>query len=421
MTRLYAAACLIVVALSAPFWEVSAQEQPDSCVACHQNFGDDRLGKPVKEFASDIHSTRGFGCVACHGGDANDPGMGAMDRAKGYIGKPARKELAQLCGRCHSDARFMRQYNPSLRVDQVAEYYTSVHGQRLSRNGDEKVAVCVSCHPAHSIRPPSDPRSSIHPLKVAETCGRCHADAKTMEPYKIATDQLGKYRESIHWRTMSVKGDLSAPTCNDCHGNHGAAPPGMSWVGNVCGQCHTVMAEFFAQSRHAKVFAQMGVPGCATCHSNHDIKETGDAMVSLEQPGVCVGCHTNQDNGGKVELQMRAVLDSLSGEYNKAHAILLQAERAGMEVSQAQFELNGAKDALVKGRAAVHTFSVEAISKETLPGLEIAKKAYGRGVRALDELEFRRKGLAVSLIIILALIVGVVLKIRQMERKKKAE
>ena len=36
----------------------------------------------------------------------------------------------------------------------------------------------------------------------------------------------------------------------------------------------------------------------------------------------------------------------------------------------------------------------------------------------LDELEFRRKGLAVSLIIILALIVGVVLKIRRMERRK---
>ena len=172
MARLCAVARLIVLALSAPSWAVAAQEQTNSCVACHQNFGDDRLGKPVKEFASDIHSARGFGCVACHGGDANDPGMEAMDRAKGYIGKPARKELAQVCGRCHSDARFMRQYNPSLRVDQVAEYYTSVHGQRLNRNGDEKVAVCVSCHPAHSIKPPSDPRSSVHPLKVAETCGQ---------------------------------------------------------------------------------------------------------------------------------------------------------------------------------------------------------------------------------------------------------
>jgi hypothetical protein len=38
-------------------------------------------------------------------------------------------------------------------------------------------------------------------------------------------------------------------------------------------------------------------------------------------------------------------------------------------------------------------------------------------MKALDELQFRRKGLAVSVLIILALVVGLVLKIRQMERK----
>ena len=47
----------------------------------------------------------------------------------------------------------------------------------------------------------------------------------------------------------------------------------------------------------------------------------------------------------------------------------------------------------------------------------MSAKAYGRGVRALGELGFRRKGLAVSLVVILALIVGLVLKIRQLERR----
>lgn len=401
-------------------WPAAAtaqQPRVESCAACHLETGDERLANPVKQFGEDIHSAKGFGCVACHGGDAREAGMEAMDPAKGYIGKPERRQVVQVCGRCHSDARFMKQYNPALRVDQVTEYATSVHGRRLREFADPNVATCVSCHPAHSIKPPSDSRSSVHPLRVADTCGRCHGDPKYMEPYRIPTDQLQKYKQSVHWRLMSVKGDLSAPTCNDCHGNHGAAPPGISWVGNVCGQCHTVQAEFFGKSPHAKVFAQMGVPGCATCHSNHEIKEATDAMLGLGDQAVCATCHSAGDKGGKAAADMRALLDSLGGEYDKARAILLQAERAGMEVSQAQFDLNGAKDALVKARAAIHAFSVEAVKKEGEPGLQISAKAQARGVRALDELQFRRKGLAVSLVIILAIIGGLVVKIRQLDRR----
>ncbi len=413
-------AAMWVALLFVSAWPSPAAAEPrgEGCVTCHLKTGDDRLEKPAKEFGKeDIHAAKGFGCTACHGGDAKAAGMEAMDPAKGYIGKPERAQLTQVCGRCHSDARFTKQYNPSLRVDQVAEYVTSVHGRRLREQADPKVATCVSCHPAHAIKPPSDPRSSVHPLRVADTCGRCHGDAKYMEPYKIPTDQLQKYKQSVHWKTMSVKGDLSAPTCNDCHGNHGAAPPGVSWVGNVCGQCHTVNQEFFAKSVHAKAFTQMGVPGCAACHNNHEIRETSDAMLGTGQATVCAGCHAASDKGGKAAADMRGLIDGLRGESDKARAILLQAERAGMEVSQAQFDLNGAKDALVKARAAVHTFTVQGVKKEVEVGLTISEKAYARGVRALDELQFRRKGLAISLVIILALIAALVLTIRQLDRR----
>jgi hypothetical protein len=108
----------------------------------------------------------------------------------------------------------------------------------------------------------------------------------------------------------------------------------------------------------------------------------------------------------------------LRNEYDKAHNKLLEAERAGMEVSQAQFQLNNAMDALVKGRTAIHSFSVEAVTKEVEVGLRVSNKAYARGVEALHELQFRRKGLAVSVGIILILIVGLVIKIRQLERKR---
>jgi len=393
-----------------------AQAPPDNCAACHLQTGDDRLAGPAKEFDGDVHKAKGFGCVACHGGDTQATGMEAMDRRKGYIGKPTRAQIVSVCGRCHADASFMKRYNPALRVDQVAEYASSVHGRRLRELADPKVATCVSCHRAHSIRPPADPQSSVHPLRVADTCGRCHGDATYMAGYKISTDQLEKYKTSVHWNAMSARGDLSAPTCNDCHGNHGAAPPGVQWVGNVCGQCHTVQADLFRTSVHAKAFTDMGTPGCATCHENHGIQAAGDHLLGLGDKAVCATCHGADDGGGKRAAEMRTLIDSLAGQERKAHDILLQAERAGMEVSQAQFDLNGAKDSLIKARAAVHAFTVEAVKQDVEAGLAVSARAYARGVRALDELGFRRKGLGVSLLVILAVIAGLIVKIRQLER-----
>ena len=416
---LWLPALVICVTLVANAAILNAQPQGETCAVCHAALGVDNLTKPVEAYKTDIHAAKGFGCVACHGGDGTKMSLEAMDRSKGYIGKPNPVQVIEVCGHCHSNAAFMRQYNPSLRVDQVTEYYTSIHGKRLKELQDPKVATCASCHVPHSIRPPSDPRSSVYPLHVADTCGSCHANAKYMASYKIPTDQVAKYKKSVHWKMMTGKGDLSAPTCNDCHGNHGAAPPGVSWVGNVCGQCHPVNAELFSKSKHGQLFVQMGIPGCATCHSNHEILEASDAMLGVGDKAICGNCHTPQDTGGKTALGMRESIEKLRTDYDTAHAVLSKAEDDGMEVSQPLFDLSGAKTALVKARASIHGFNLSGVNAEVKPGLEIANKARTRGIRALDELQFRRKGLAVSAVIILALVIGLVLKIRQMENKPK--
>jgi hypothetical protein len=398
---------------------LNAQPQGETCAVCHAALGVEQLTKPVELYKADIHAAKGFGCVACHGGDATKMGLEAMDRAKGYIGKPTPTQVIEVCGRCHSDARFMRQYNPSLRVDQVAEYYTSVHGRRLKELKDPKVATCASCHIPHSIRPPSDARSSVYPLRVADTCGSCHGNAEYIAPYKIPTDQLANYKKSVHWKMMTSKGDLSAPTCNDCHGNHGAAPPGVSSVVNVCGQCHAVNMELFNKSPHSKIFVQMGIPGCATCHSNHAIFETSDAMLGGGDKSACATCHPATSSGGMLAASMLKSIERLKTGYERSLAVLKNAEHAGMEVSQPLFELNEAKTALIKARAAIHGFDQAILDKEVEPGLKSSEKAYARGLKALDELQYRRRGLAISALIILALVVGLILKIRQMERKPK--
>ncbi|HXF95037.1 MAG TPA: cytochrome c3 family protein [Gemmatimonadales bacterium] len=406
----------VALALAAAASDASAQAGPESCVTCHLALGDERLTGPAQQYATDVHAAKGLGCVACHGGDGTAEGPEAMDPAKGFAGAPARSAIPAFCGRCHANAEFMKRYNPALRVDQLTEYASSVHGQLL-RRGDQRVATCTSCHPAHRIRPPSDPLSSVHPLRVVQTCGSCHGDSAYMAPYGIPTDQPEKYRQSVHWEALSVRQDLSAPTCNDCHGNHGAAPPGVSWVGNTCGQCHSVQADLFARSLHAELFPLMGLPGCVACHGNHDIRRTDDTMLGLDTAAVCTRCHSPDTPSGEQVRAMRALIDSLRRRIDSAGAMLTRAERAGVEVSQAQFELESARTALITARAAVHAFALAAVAKEVEAGLPVTDAALARGREALDELRFRRTGLAVSVLIILALITGLVLKIRQLERQ----
>ena len=414
---LLTAVVVLCSALTAGAAETKPQE--DSCATCHLALGIEKLTQPAELYKADVHASKAFGCAACHGGDPNIMGLEAMDRKKGYIGKPAPIQVVEMCGKCHSDANFMRRYNPSLRVDQVAEYYTSVHGKRLQDQKDPKVATCASCHTPHAIRPPNDSRSSVHPTRVAKTCGSCHANAEYMASYKIPTDQLEQYQQSVHWKTIINKSDLAAPTCNDCHGNHGAAPPGVSSVVNVCGQCHAVNAELFNKSPHSKVFAQMGISGCATCHGNHAVVETSDAMLGVGDKSACAGCHPPGSSGGALAASMLGSIDRLKAGYEKAFAVLAKAEHAGMEVSQPLFELNQAKTTLIKARAAIHGFDQTLLDKEVEPGLQAIEKSYARGVRAMSELQFRRRGLVVSTLIILALVIGLIFKIRQMERKSK--
>jgi uncharacterized tellurite resistance protein B-like protein len=398
-----------------------AQQADDGCVSCHRGLDDDVLSRPTRLYENDIHAQRGFGCVACHGGDGTAVGPGAeqaaKDPAKGYIGKPELWQIIEVCGRCHSDASFMKQYNPSLRVDQVTEYLTSVHGRRLRDEDDPNVATCADCHVAHSIKPASDPNSSVYPLQVADTCASCHADPDRMGTYGIATSQFDRYKESVHWEALSVDGDLSAPTCNDCHGNHGASPPGISWVGNVCGQCHVVMEDLFSESDHSEFLNDLGEPGCSACHANHAVLSPTDEFLGMGDEAICTDCHLPDDEGGEAATAMRTLIDSLQARLDAADSILQQAENVGMQVSQAQFELGDALSSLISARRAVHAFTVEAVDKEVEAGLGVTERAYARGLDALRELRFRRAGLAVSSLIILILIAGLLLKIREAEKK----
>ena len=410
---LLAGAALSVAAATASPGTAQTLPTEDQCVGCHSTLEDDRLRLPAEWFPTDVHAEVGFDCLACHGRPAE--GAGALDPAAGFLAAPARREIPGLCGRCHSDAAFMRDFNPSLRVDQVAEYRTSGHGRALFASDDPDVATCVSCHPAHRIRPPTDPESSVYPLRVAELCAGCHADETLMARHGLATDQLEEYRTSVHGRLMFDDEDLSAPTCNDCHGNHGAAPPGLASVRNVCGQCHAMMAQFFDGSGHEEVFEARRLPGCETCHGNHAVAETSDQLLLSRSETVCAACHAEDDPAGDEFRTMKGLIDSLQAQEAASRAVLLEAENLGMEVGEALFDLAEVSEALLKARTAVHAFRAEPVEKEIATGLAVTAAGRARGEEALYEHWYRRAGLALSAGVILLLVVGLILKIRQLE------
>ena len=389
-------------------------EQPNSCVDCHSAL-EGELHVTQEQFAQDIHGQKGLTCASCHGGDPSRTDDSAMSKAAGFKGKVDRAAVPKLCGSCHSDPGFMRQYNPSLRTDQLSQYQTSVHGKRQAA-GDTKVAVCTDCHGVHDLRPATDTRSKVHPLNIAATCSRCHADSNYMAAYKIPTDQYAAYKTSVHHQAMVERGDLSAPTCTTCHGNHGATPPGVASVANVCSTCHVFQAQLFESSPHKAAFASAGLPGCVTCHSNHGISQPSDAMLGTSAKSACTNCHTQGDAGYQAAGDMQQQIHGLETSITRSDVILSRAESSGMEVSQARLELDQARDALTKARVSVHTFAGKPVLTDVDSGLKITAKTYSQGQAALRERDYRRTGLGMALVAIVFVMVALRLYTKEIEK-----
>jgi predicted CXXCH cytochrome family protein len=267
----------------------------------------------------------------------------------------------------------------------------------------------------HNIRPPNDPQSSVYPLNVAQTCGKCHADADYMKEYRIPTDQLAQYSGSVHHEALAVRGDSSAPTCSTCHGSHGATPPGVASVERVCATCHAFQQQLFDSGPHKDVFETLGLSGCIICHSNHGIRHPTDAMLGTGADSVCVQCHSAGAPAYEAAETMHASLVKLDQDIARSDEILTQAAIAGVEVGQSKLALAEARDNLTKARVAIHSVRVETVDENIQAGLKVTEATWQAGLDALAELRYRRMGLIVSLVIIVLVLISIALLIRRLE------
>jgi predicted CXXCH cytochrome family protein len=401
-----------------------------SCFVCHKKGGDMWAeGTPIVDehtLASDVHWGKGLRCHDCHGGSPTLDGFKDHRNDPTFRTVRSRELIPNFCGHCHSSITFMRSFNPSARTDQEMEYWTSGHGRRLKASiegkkpADADVATCTDCHGGHGILAVKDPNSPVEPTHVAKTCARCHTDEKRManrsyNGHPLGTKQYEQWMAGVHGQAMYKKGDRSAPTCNDCHGNHAAMPPGLDSVANACGTCHGKVAKLFNDTRMRHKFGDSHLPGCATCHGAHQTVSPGDASLGMAEGSLCARCHNPQNPqygattaGAEVAKTMRSNLDRLKQEIKDAEDQVKEADRMGMEVREPRFDLRQAFDALTNARTLVHSFKPEPMKEAIDGGLAVTSNVKKMADLALQEHTYRRYWLAASLVPIL-LVVGLLL------------
>ncbi len=398
-----------------------------ACARCHSDSTRmQQLGSslPTNQFANLTESVHGMlsingservvQCISCHGAHG-------IVSVKNPASPVYPLNVVRTCTKCHADPALMRAYNPSLPVDQLEKYRTSVHGIKNAK-GDPKTAECASCHGSHDIRSAKDVRSSVYATNIPATCSHCHSDQTYMKEYGIPTDQFAKFSRSVHGIALLGKRDVSAPACNDCHGNHGAAPPGVESVSKVCGTCHALNADLFASSPHKKAFDEKNLPECETCHGNHDIIAASDKLLGAGPDATCGKCHSASQHprGYAVARMMRLQIDSLEAGERLADSLVTDAEQKGMEISEARFKLRDAHQARLQSRTMVHSVDEDKFRPVVTKGISVASLVAAEGRQAIAEYYFRRFGLGIATLIITIVALSLYLTVRRIERRQRS-
>jgi predicted CXXCH cytochrome family protein len=407
----------------------SANHSADTLFALNPSSADKPSHMNLREIVEDVHFERGISCAGCHGGDPTAP-LG-HDHVKEWPEKDRatnREWVVAFCARCHSDPAKMHEFNPALPTDQLAKYKDSPHGKTLLEKHDSRAAQCVSCHGVHGIRPAKDPQSKVYAQRVPETCGSCHADAKIMAGFTRAdgsplpVTQLAEYKTSVHGKALA-RGDLGAPRCNTCHGNHAATPPGIAGVSRSCSLCHSANASLFDGSKHKQAFDKNGWPECGKCHGNHAIAKTNDSMLSTAKGGLCGDCHRDfsKDNPDCIATAdyFHQTISQIDGAKEKFQASAEKLASKGLDVEQINNQLTEITDGLRKSRTHIHSFSRDTFQQVAAPALQAAQNTEALVVKAREEYNFRQFWLALSIGVIGVFMLAIYLKLRAMEKDER--
>jgi hypothetical protein len=374
----------------------------ESCVTCHPDVR--------TEYGDSVHAKE-FGCTACHGGDTAAVTLDAHAVAKGYVGKPNRKDIPALCARCHADPNRMKSF--ALPTDQYAQYQTSKHGRRLAE-GDTRVAVCTDCHGAHRILRPQEPTSPTARRNIPATCGHCHSDQALMAEYHLPADQVEKFRHSVHGIALFDEEHPLAPTCATCHGAHGATAPQVGSISMVCGHCHNRVRQYFNDGPHRKAADEGKMSECVSCHGYHDTTEPDHALFDT----TCPTCHATDSAGFAAAQKLKTLLSQTEESVATATDEIDQVAKISPTVVRYRPRLQQGWAHFLEALPVQHSLAVDRVADLTRSARSISDEVRGavHGIR--EENRVRYLWLALAWVFIL-FAVGVAYAYRRERQRER--
>jgi formate dehydrogenase gamma subunit len=167
-----------VVPPSSPTSPLHFSRLTATCGECHTEQAD-AVNISVHGMATARGNREAATCIDCH----SEHNIQTLKTGS------ALKISEQVCAKCHASERLNTKYR--LSKDAVKTFFESYHGL-AAQGGSTAAANCASCHGAHKILRSSDPRSTIHPSHLIETCGKCHPGAtEKFTQGKIHSNGLG--------------------------------------------------------------------------------------------------------------------------------------------------------------------------------------------------------------------------------------
>ncbi|MEO0301342.1 MAG: multiheme c-type cytochrome [candidate division WOR-3 bacterium] len=311
-----------------------SQIDSTGCFLCHSEI---RLN-----YTKSIHYYENVYCSDCHGG--NEKSLDIKKAHSGnFKGKFSKKEILNLCSKCHSSAEKMAPYG--ITFDQFELYMLSAHGKSLNKKNN--IPVCSDCHNYHNVYKANDINSPVNKSKVSYLCGNCHKK------------EFEEYSKSIHFEYVR-RGIKDSPTCPDCHGSHGAYPPGFRDIDKICGKCHENVRANFLKSPHYKVFVEIKIKECEVCHGNHNIVKAD--LTTWDKS--CINCHEKDNSSLKLKEEIKTLLIETENSYKDATEWISKIEKIPLETKDLKERIKDANNSLAEEIGILHTLNIERI-KET--------------------------------------------------------
>ena len=330
---------------------VAPQRVPYLCGKCHREGAPVALQRTIHQdnilenYSESIHGEgllrKGLivsaTCASCHTAHMILPHTDARSSI-------ARKNIAATCTKCHA---------------QIESVHRKVIQGQLWEKQEHVLPSCPDCHQPHKVRKVfySQGMSDSDCLRCHEnptltsskdgrslavkydevknsrhgkvSCSQCHSQVnaskrRACETITAKVDcanchaEVGQqYQKSMHGALLA-KNDTNAPSCKECHGQHGvlgktdpASPTFPTRIPTLCARCHREgkkaavrytgeqhqIIEHYTESIHGKGLLKSGLTvtaTCTDCHSAHFVLPKADSASSVNPanvPATCGRCH----------------------------------------------------------------------------------------------------------------------------------